>query len=205
MASLEGWTAIATGSSSGIGSATAIALARRGCNIVVNYARREDGARAVAAQIEQLEREAAVVQGDVADDANCQRLAQTALDRWGRIDILVNNAGTTKFVDPSDLSGLSSDDFLGIYGVNVVGAYQMIRACAPSMKAQGDRAVINVSSTAGLAGMSSSSTYAASNGALNSLTIVWLAESASHVTGEIIRVDSGTHLGSTGQTVADAR
>ncbi len=57
------------------------------------------------------------------------------LDKWGRIDALVNNAGTTKFVKHDDLEGLSADDILGIFRVNLVGPWQMIRACAPALKA----------------------------------------------------------------------
>ncbi|HEU4728784.1 MAG TPA: SDR family NAD(P)-dependent oxidoreductase, partial [Kofleriaceae bacterium] len=122
--------AIVTGASSGIGAASARELARRGWSVVINYAKSEADARAVAASCP----DAIVVGADVAEDAECRRLAQAALDRWGRIDALVNNAGTTKFVDHADLDGLTADDFLRIYRINVVGAFQMVRACAAALR-----------------------------------------------------------------------
>lgn len=158
--------AIITGASSGIGAASALELARRGWSVVVNYARSEAEAGKVAAACEG----AIAVQADVADDAACRKLAQAALDRWGRIDALVNNAGTTKFVDHADLDGLSADDFLRIYRTNVVGPFQMTRACAPALRASRG-AVVNVSSVAAQLGIGSSLAYAASKAALNTMTV----------------------------------
>ena len=110
------------------------------------------------------------MQADVGEDADCRRLAQAALDRWGRIDALVNNAGTTKFVAHARLEELSAEDFLRIYRVNVVAAFQMTRACAPALK-QARGAVVNISSLASLLGTGSSIAYAASKAALNTLTL----------------------------------
>ena len=112
-----------------------------------------------------------VVQADVGLDADCRKLAAAAMEAWGRIDILVNNAGTTKFAAHSDLDALSADDFAGIYATNVIGPFQMVRACAPALKAGGAGAIVNVSSIAGIAGVGSSIAYAASKGALNTLTL----------------------------------
>jgi 3-oxoacyl-[acyl-carrier protein] reductase len=157
--------AIITGASSGIGAASALELARRGWSVVVNYARSEAEAGKVAAACG----DAIAVQADVAEDAACKMLVQAALDRWGRIDALVNNAGTTKFVDHADLDGLTADDFLRIYRTNVVGAFQMTRAAAPSLKATRG-AIVNVSSVAAQLGTGSSVAYAASKAALNAMT-----------------------------------
>ena len=157
--------AIVTGASSGIGAATARELSRRGWSVVINYARSEAEARQVAAECS----DALVVQADVSDDAECRRLAQAAIDRWGRLDALVNNAGTTKFVDHANLDGLSADDFLRIYRTNVVGPFQMIRASAAALKASRG-AVVNVSSVASALGIGSSVAYAASKAALNTMT-----------------------------------
>ncbi|MGH9888577.1 MAG: SDR family NAD(P)-dependent oxidoreductase, partial [bacterium] len=107
--------AIITGASSGIGAASAVELARRGWSVVVNYARSEAAAQEVASKCS----DAITVKADIADDDECKRLAQAALDRWGRIDALVNNAGTTKFVNHANLDGLSAEDFLRIYRLNV--------------------------------------------------------------------------------------
>jgi 3-oxoacyl-[acyl-carrier protein] reductase len=172
---LKNAVCIVTGSASGIGAASAIMLAGRGARVVVNYSKSEDAARATLKACEaagaQVGGEALLVKADVAEDADCRRLAQSALDRWGRIDALVNNAGATKFANHADLDALSAEDFQRIYSVNVVGTYQMVRACAPAMKKSGRGAVVNVSSVAGKNGMGSSMAYAASKGALNTLTL----------------------------------
>ena len=168
---LKNAVCIVTGSASGIGAASAIMLAGRGARVVVNYSKSEDAARATLKACQAAGGEALLVKADVAQDADCRRLAQSALDRWGRIDALVNNAGATKFADHGNLDALSADDFQRIYSVNVVGAYQMVRACAPAMKKSGRGAVVNVSSVAGKNGMGSSMAYAASKGALNTLTM----------------------------------
>jgi 3-oxoacyl-[acyl-carrier protein] reductase len=163
---------IVTGSGTGIGAACVIELAKRGCNVVVNYTKSEAEARATASECEKLGAEVLVVQANVAEDADCRRLAQATLDKWGRIDGLVNNAGMTKFVpNHRDLEALTADDWLRIYSVNVVGAFQMIRAVAPAMQKQGKGAVVNVASIAGVVGNGSSVAYAASKGAMNTMTL----------------------------------
>jgi 3-oxoacyl-[acyl-carrier protein] reductase len=186
---LKNAVCIVTGSASGIGAASAIMLAGRGARVVVNYSKSEDAARATLKACEaagaQVGGEALLLKADVAQDADCRRLAQSALDRWGRIDALVNNAGATKFADHANLDALSAEDFQRIYSVNVVGTYQMVRACAPAMKKSGHGAVVNVSSVAGKNGMGSSMAYAASKGALNTLTM-----SLARALGPEIRVNA---------------
>ena len=172
--------AIVTGSASGIGAATAVELSRRGFSVLVNYSKSKEKAEQVLKNCPG----AIAVQADVGDDAQCRKLAQAALDKWGRIDALVNNAGTTKFVKHTDLDGLSADDFLRIYRLNVVGPFQMVRACAAALKA-GKGAVVNVSSVASLLGTGSSIAYAASKSALNSLTY-----SLARVLGPEVRVNA---------------
>jgi len=157
--------AVVTGSASGIGAATAVELSKRGWKVAINYSKSEAEAKKVAAQC----KDAIVVRADVGEDAECRKLAKAALDKWGRIDALVNNAGTTKFVKHADLEGLSADDFLRIYKLNVVGPFQMVRACAAALKAQ-KGAVVNISSVASLLGTGSSVAYAASKSALNAMT-----------------------------------
>jgi NAD(P)-dependent dehydrogenase (short-subunit alcohol dehydrogenase family) len=172
--------AIVTGSASGIGAATAIELSRRGFSVLVNYSKSREQAEQVAAKC----KDAIAVQADVGEDADCRKLAQAALDKWGRIDALVNNAGTTKFVKHADLDGLSAEDFLRMYRLNVVGPFQMARACAPALKANRG-AVVNVSSIAALLGTGSSIAYAASKAGLNSLTY-----SLARVLGPEVRVNA---------------
>ncbi len=166
----KGKTAIVTGSSSGVGAATALLLAQQGASVLVNYSKSAEPAQAVAQQCRDAGADALVVGANVADDADCKRLAAAAMERWGRIDFLVNNAGTTKFVAAQKLEGLSAQDFHDIYSVNTIGVFQMVRACeAPLRAAQGS--VVNVSSIAGQEGLGSSIAYAASKGALNTLTM----------------------------------
>jgi 3-oxoacyl-[acyl-carrier protein] reductase len=248
-------TAIITGSATGIGAAVARRLAAKGTHVVINYTKSADEAEATAAECRALGGEALVCRADVSRDEDCRRLAEAALGAWGRIDYLVNNAGTTVFAAQGNLDAVQAEDFRRIYDVNVIGAFQMVRAVAPAMKAAGRGAVVNVSSIAGLAGIGSSIAYAASKGALNTLTlslarslapairvnavcpgmvttrwlqqglgadrynqmlaateaatplkrasgpdeiaepVVWLLDGASHITGEMISVDAGMHLG----------
>jgi len=172
--------AIVTGASSGIGAASAVELARRGWSVVINYAHSEDNARAVAEHCA----DALVMRADVADDAQCRALAQAALDKWGRIDALVNNAGSTKFVEHKNLDGLTGDDFVAIYRTNVVGPFQMTRACAPALKASRG-AIVNVSSVASQVPVGSSIAYGASKAALNMMT-----RSLARALGPEIRVNA---------------
>jgi 3-oxoacyl-[acyl-carrier protein] reductase len=168
---LQGGVAIVTGSARGLGAATAKLLASKGCNVVVNHTKSEDQAEAVAADCRAAGAEAIVCQANVAEDADCRRMAQSAIDKWGRIDGLVNNAGTTKFCAHDNLEGLSAEDFQYVLGVNTIGPFQMVRAVAPHMQAQGRGSVVNVSSVAGIQAIGSSLAYIASKGGLNSMTI----------------------------------
>jgi 3-oxoacyl-[acyl-carrier protein] reductase len=163
--------AIVTGGGTGLGAAVSRALAARGAKVLVNYSKSRAEAEDVAAQIAAAGGEAHALQGDVGQDEDCRRLVAGTVARWGRVDVLVNNAGRTKMVAHGDLDGLDADDFLAIYRTNVVGAYQMVRACAPHMKAQGYGAIVNVSSIGGLLGIGTSMAYSASKGALNTLTM----------------------------------
>jgi 3-oxoacyl-[acyl-carrier protein] reductase len=182
---LQGAVSIVTGSSSGVGAACARQLAERGCHVVINYSSNEDGARQTQAACEALGVEALVVQANVAEDADCRRLAALADEKWGRIDALVNNAGTTKFNPHGQLEGLDKDDFLAIYAVNTVGPYQMTRAVAPAMKRGGRGAIVNVASIAAVTGIGSSVAYAASKGALVTMTL-----SLARVLGPEIRINA---------------
>lgn len=167
---LDNQVAIVTGSATGIGAAVAEKLAAAGARVVVNCTKSLKDAEETIARIRSAGGDAILGQGDVSSDADCRSIARVAMDKWGRIDVLVNNAGTTKFADHADLDALNADDFINIYKVNVIGAYQMIRTCAPALKASGFGRIVNVSSIAGVLGVGSSIAYAASKGALNTMT-----------------------------------
>ena len=161
---------IVTGSATGIGAACVQLLAAQGARVVVNYSRNAAAAEATAQACRDAGGEALLVKANVAQDADCRRMAQAALDTWGRIDGLVNNAGTTKFVGLRDLDGLSAEDFQRIYAVNLIGSFQMARACAAALRAS-HGAIVNVSSISTHDGTGSSLAYACSKGAINTLTL----------------------------------
>jgi 3-oxoacyl-[acyl-carrier protein] reductase len=130
-----------------------------------------------------------VVQGDVSRDEDCKKIAAAAAP-WGRLDVLVNNAGTTKHVPHHDLDGLTAEDFQRIYAVNTIGPFQMIRAARAQLeagaKASGrPSAAVNISSVAGISGGGSSVAYAASKGALNTMT-----QSLARALAPLIRVNT---------------
>ncbi len=167
---IMGGTALITGGSSGIGAATALRLAKRGCNIAVTWRENADGAAETVACCKAAGVEAIALKGDVSRDEDCRSMARAVTERWGRLDALVNSAGMTRFVDAFDLEALTAGDFMDSYAVNVLGAFQMSRAAAPTMKAGGG-AIVNVSSYAAANGAGSSIAYTASKGALNTLTL----------------------------------
>jgi 3-oxoacyl-[acyl-carrier protein] reductase len=248
-------TAIVTGSATGVGAATALGLARRGWDVLINYSKSEQEAQAAEAACRQAGADTLLLQGDVADDDACRAMAAAAADRWGRLDGLVNNAGITTFAGSANWDALDAQTFEKIMGVNVIGAFQMVRACAPHLKAS-EGAIVNVSSIAGALGIGSSVPYVASKGAVNAMTlhlaralapeirvnavcpglittrwfkegigqqgyealkaayerstplrractaedvaeaVIWLLDGARTVTGELVLLDSGLHLGS---------
>ncbi len=182
---LNNAVAIVTGSSSGIGAAIAREFVGRGCRVTINYSRNEAGARAVAEACEALGGQVLVCQADVTEDEDCRSLVEATLDRFGKLDILVNNAGTTKFCAHQDLSGLTKDDFMNLYAVNLVGPFQMVRAAEAALRSQPVAHVVNMASIAGITGIGSSIAYAASKGALVTMTL-----SLARVLGPQIRVNA---------------
>lgn len=177
--------ALITGSSSGIGAATARLFAEQGCHVMINYSSNEAGARAVAEDCRALGVKAEIFQANVAEDDQCRAMVDATVAAFGRLDVLVNNAGTTRFCPHHDLEGLDKQDFLDLYSVNLVGAYQMTRAAEKALRAAGKAQVINMASVAGLAGVGSSIAYAASKGALLTMT-----KSLARVLGPEVRVNA---------------
>ena len=256
--------AIVTGGGTGVGAATALSLACRGYDLLINYSRSEAEAKLSEKACREAGADTLLAQGDVAQDADCRRLVKAAADRWSRLDVLVNNAGISTFVGSGNWEALDAEAFQRIYAVNLLGSFQMIRAAAPHLKAARG-AIVNVSSVAGALGIGSSVPYIASKGAINSLTlhlalvmapevrvnavcpgmittrwfkdgigeegaaklqagyeagvplgtsctaedvaeaIVWLADGARTVTGELVLLDSGLHLGSAMRSVVPSR
>jgi NAD(P)-dependent dehydrogenase (short-subunit alcohol dehydrogenase family) len=175
-----------TGASTGLGRSIAVETARQGAKaVVINYARSEAEAQETARLVEAEGAKAVIVQGDVASDADCRKIAAAA-EPFGRVDALFNNAGTTRFANHADLDAVSGQDFLDLYAINVVGAFQMVRACRTLLEAAAQPgAVVNTASIAGVVGNGSSVPYAASKGALTTMTL-----SLARALGPRIRVNA---------------
>jgi NAD(P)-dependent dehydrogenase (short-subunit alcohol dehydrogenase family) len=172
MSDFAGKVILVTGGGTGLGAAIAVGAAKRGARaLLINYSRSRTEAEATAREVEAAGAQVELVQGDVGEDADCRRIAAAAAP-YGKLDVLVNNAGTTKHVpNHADLDALSKEDFLRIYAINTVAPFQMIRACRSLLEASGLGAVLMTSSVAGVMGSGSSVAYAASKGALNTMTL----------------------------------
>ena len=172
MADFDGKVVLVTGGATGLGAAIAVGAARRGARaVILNCTKSLKEAEATADAVRAAGAEAAIAQGDVAEDADCRKIAEIAA-RFGRLDALANNAGVTKHAqNHGDLDALSKEDFLRLFAVNAVGPFQMIRACRGLLEAAGRSSVLMTSSIAAVTGMGSSVAYAASKGALNTMTL----------------------------------
>jgi ketoreductase RED2 len=179
-APLEGHVALVTGSSSGIGEATARAFADAGAAVLVNSARSVSKGEAVAASLP----DALYVQGDITEAGAPERLVAAALGRWGRLDTLVNNAGTTAVIPHHDLEAATVDVWRRIFETNVFGTWAMTVAAIPALR-EARGSVVNVASVAGVRPVGSSIPYASSKAALNHLTVL-LAK----VVGPEVRVNA---------------
>jgi len=177
---LDGHAVVVTGSSSGIGAATARAFAALGASVLVNSARSVDEGEAVAASLP----DAHYVQGDITEAGVPERLVTSALQRWGRLDALVNNAGTTAVIPHHDLQAASVDVWRRIFEVNVFGTWAVSVAAMPALR-EARGAIVNVASVAGVRPTGSSVPYAASKAALNHMTAL-LAK----VVGPEVRVNA---------------
>lgn len=173
---LAGRKALITGSATGLGASIAIKLAARGADVMINYTRSATEAEETLAACQAAGAQGRLVQADVSTDAGASALAEAA-GAWGQLDILVNNAGITRHArDHSNLGALSKADFLDTYAVNVAGPFLVMQACKPLLLAAFEAtnrasAVLNVSSIAGVTGIGSSVAYAATKGALNTMTL----------------------------------
>jgi 3-oxoacyl-[acyl-carrier protein] reductase len=169
---LAGKAAIVTGGGTGVGRATALALAERGCHVVVNYSKSAGAAEETAAGVRSRGVRGVAVCADVADDAACRALVGRALGELGRLDVLVNNAATTSFIPPNQLEKVTDADWDRILSVNLKGPFQCVRAAREALERDEGGVVVNVSSVAGLIGTGSSIPYCASKAALNMVTVI---------------------------------
>lgn len=190
MKDFEGRKAAITGGGTGLGREMALGLARRGADVIVTYSRSAADAEATAADCRAEGVEARAVQADAASAEGAAKLAE-ACAPWGRVDVLICNAGITKHApNHAELDALSAEDFLRLYAVNVVGPFLAVQALKPLLAASRAAtgraaAVLNTSSIAGVTGIGSSVAYAASKGALNTMTL-----SLARALGPDIRVNA---------------
>ena len=159
--------ALVTGSSRGIGRAVALAYAKEGAKVVVNYTSNEKAANEVVEAIEKMDSQAIAVKADVARKAETERLVQAGIDQFGRIDILVNNAG---FGRPAMMLKMEEDQWDQVIDIHLKGAFLCSQAAGRHMKEQKSGKIINVSSVAGLVGTVGQINYSAAKGGVLSMT-----------------------------------
>jgi ketoreductase RED2 len=165
-ADFRGRTVLITGSSSGIGAATAHRFAASGATVVVNSSTSVEAGRALADELPA----ASYIQADIADGGQAVALVDEVVDRHGGLDILVNNAGTTEVIPHGDLAAADVEVWRRIFDVNVFGTWQVTVAAVPHLQASGAGQVINVSSIAGERPTGSSIPYACSKAAVSHMT-----------------------------------
>ncbi len=154
--------AIVTGAATGLGRETSIALLKGGFSVCINYRTSREPAHAIASEFGEM---ALAVQADVADYGSVLRMVDQVYEFWGRLDVVINNAGITR---DSLLVRQSEEDWDSVLAVNLKGAFNLTKACAPLMRYGGH--IINISSYSGLKGKKGQAAYSASKAALLGLT-----------------------------------
>jgi 3-oxoacyl-[acyl-carrier protein] reductase len=158
-----------TGSSTGIGAATAVALAQAGCRVAVHFNRSEGEAREVVERISSSGGEALLVGGDVGDAGEVERMAGEIEERYGRLDVLVNNAGS--LIERRKLEEMTEDLWDRVMDVNLKSVFLCSKAVLPAMKRQGRGRIINMTSVAARnGGGPGSAAYATAKGGVSTLT-----------------------------------
>ncbi len=171
---------LVTGSTSGIGEETALRFAALGDHVIFNSVRSVAEGEALS----QKTPGSFYIQGDISNDADCERMIAMVLERYGRLDVLVNNAGATKVIAHADINAATLDVWRDIFEVNVFGTWNISVHAMPALK-ESNGVIVNVSSIAGVRQTGSSIPYAASKAALNHMTAL-LAK----VVGPEVRVNA---------------
>ena len=184
MGKLDGKVAIVTGAAVGMGREIAVTYGREGARVVVNYSKSAKEAEETADLVRRAGGEPLLVQADVASDGQVRAMAQTTLDRFGRIDVLVNNAGITSRLPFDDLEALTDELWDRLFAVNVKGTFFCCRAVAGPMRRQGEGRIVNLASVAGIRPSGSSIAYCASKAA-----VIHVSESLAKVLAPEIRVN----------------
>ena len=162
--------ALVTGAATGIGRSAAVALAKNGYNVAVNYSRSEDTAKVTAQQAEAVGAKTLLQRCDVSDDAAVRAMMAAVEKEFGRLDVLVNNAGTTVDIAPANFEEMTVDAWNRVFSVNVLGVFLVSRAAAPLLKQSPNGCIVNTCSIAGLRPSAQPLPYAASKAAVANLT-----------------------------------
>ena len=162
---LEGKTALVTGAAKGIGRAIAVAFAKEGCNIVLNY--HSSLSDDVVKEIEGFGVRCMPVKGDVSDFNFAAGLIKDVKNEFKTLDILVNNAGITRDML---LMRMSEEQFDSVIDTNLKGAFNMIRHASGLMLKQRSGSIINMASVVGITGNVGQANYAASKAGIIGLT-----------------------------------
>lgn len=163
-------TALVTGASTGIGRSAAIALAKNGYNVVVNYSRSEDAAKMTAREVETAGARAFLYRCDVSDDDGVRAMLAAVEKEFGRLDALINNAGATVDVPPANFEEMTVEAWNRVFSVNVLGVFLVTRAAVPLLGKSPNGCIVNTCSIAGLRPSAQPLPYAASKAAVANLT-----------------------------------
>ncbi|MCI4445542.1 MAG: 3-oxoacyl-ACP reductase FabG [Candidatus Aminicenantes bacterium] len=167
MIKLNGKKALVTGGSRGIGRATAILLAEAGADVAVHYQRNQIAAQEVKDLVEKIGQRCLPIKAEISDQQEVEHMVKEVIEQLGRIDILINNAGIWTY---GEMGAMPQEIWRETMAVNLDGVYYVTNAVVPHMKKQGQGWIVNVASTAAVRGEAFHSHYAASKGALVSLT-----------------------------------
>ncbi|TMA08226.1 MAG: SDR family oxidoreductase [Deltaproteobacteria bacterium] len=162
--------ALVTGAATGIGRSAAMALAKHGYNVVINFSRSEEAAKTTARDAEAAGAQTLLYRCDVSDDACVQAMLEATEKKFGRLDVLINNAGTTIDVEPKNLDGVKVQEWNRVFAVNVLGLFLVTRAAVPLLRKSPNGCIVNTCSIAGLRPSAQPLPYAASKAAVANLT-----------------------------------
>jgi 3-oxoacyl-[acyl-carrier protein] reductase len=162
--------ALVTGAATGIGRSTAVALAKHGYNIVINYSKSDDAAKITARHAGEAGAKTLLHRCDVSDDAGVRAMLGATEKEFGRLDVLINNAGTTVDVEAKNLDEMTVDAWNRVFAVNVLGLFLVTRAAVPLLKKSPNGCIVNTCSIAGLRPSAQPLPYAASKAAVANLT-----------------------------------
>ena len=163
-------TVLITGAATGVGKACALRFAQQGFNVCINYSRSEADANQTEAEVASQGAKTMLCKCDVSVERDVIAMVENVQSEFGRLDVLVNNAATTEFIPAAELESMTEEKWDRILAVNLKGPFFCIKACSPLLAEGQGGAVVNISSVAAQTGRGSCIAYAASKGAVNTMT-----------------------------------